>query len=93
MKKKYLRRSILLVLLLLLATDALAMSSTNYRLDWLTPLTGGGGGTASSAQYAVNLTVGQAVVGNSASVNYQVGLGYWYGDFWGGRLFLPLIKQ
>ena len=33
-----------LVALLLLADSAPAMSSTNYRLDWFTPLTGGGGG-------------------------------------------------
>jgi len=37
---------------LLLASNALAMSSTNYHLNWFTPLTGGGGGPAESASTA-----------------------------------------
>jgi hypothetical protein len=51
----------------------------NYRLDWFTIMTGGGGGPASSATYAANFTVGQTVIGTSASENYGSGLGYWYG--------------
>ncbi len=76
-----------------LVSAACAMSSTNYRLDWLIPLTGGGGGTASSAHYTVNLTVGQTVIGSSSSSNYEIGLGYWYGVSLGGRLYLPLINK
>ena len=68
-----------LVVLYLLAGMALAMSSANYRLDWFTPLTSGGGGSASSTNYAVNLTMGQAAIGGSSSANYTAGLGYWYG--------------
>jgi hypothetical protein len=81
------------VALLLLAGNALAgMSSTNYRLDWFTPLTGGGGGPASSTNYAVNFTVGQSAIGFSASDNYSAGLGYWYGieEY---RLYLPLVLR
>jgi hypothetical protein len=75
------RSTTLLILLILLlgAGSALAMSSPNYRLDWFTPMTGGGGGPASSASYAANFTVGQTVVGTSASEHYGSGLGYWYG--------------
>ena len=69
----------ILIILLLWASSALAMSSLNYRLDWFTPLTGGGGGPANSAHYAANFTVGQTVVGVSASEHYGSGLGYWYG--------------
>ena len=69
----------ILMILLLVAGSALAMSSPNYRLDWFTPMTGGGGGPASSATYAANFTVGQTVIGASASENYGSGLGYWYG--------------
>jgi len=66
------RTTILLtvVLLLLLAAKVLAMSSDNYRLDWFTPLTGGGGGAAESAHYAVNFTVGQSAIGMSDSTSY-----------------------
>lgn len=69
----------ILMILLLVAGSALAMSSPNYRLDWFTPMTGGGGGPASSTTYAANFTVGQTVIGASASENYGSGLGYWYG--------------
>ncbi len=87
--------AIVVVLLggLLLAQIALAMFSTNYRLDWFTPLTSGGGGAMSSAHYAVNFTVGQTASGASASTNYNVGLGYWYGAAGGYRVYLPLILK
>jgi hypothetical protein len=79
---------------LLLSSHALAMSSTNYRLDWFTPMTGGGGGPASSAHYAANFTVGQTVVGTSASQHYGSGVGYWFGllsDIF--RNFLPFVMK
>jgi hypothetical protein len=79
---------------LLLASNALAMSSTNYRLDWFTPLTGGGGGPAESANYAINLTVGQTAIDAPSSANYGVGLGFWHGAVEAGyRLYLPLIVR
>jgi hypothetical protein len=69
------------------------MSSANYHLEWFTPLTSGGGGAASSANYAINLTIGQSVTGASSSANYQTGLGYWYGVASGYRVYLPLILK
>jgi len=86
---------LIVVALLLLAGGALAMESENYRLDWFTPLTGGGGGPASSAHYAVNLTVGQAAIGSPDSTHYWAGLGYWYGvdvDV-GYTIYLPLVLR
>lgn len=70
---------LILIVLLLFVGSALAMSSTHYLLDWFTPLTGAGAGPASSANYAVNFTVGQTVVGASASQHFGSGLGYWHG--------------
>jgi len=89
------RMTILLALtaILLLAGSVLAMSSTNYRLDWFTPMTGGGGAPASSASYAVNLTVGQTAIGASSSANYGAGLGYWYGEVAQFRIFLPVVLK
>ena len=89
------RVTVLLALtaILLLAGSALAMSSTNYRLDWFTPMTGGGGAPASSASYAVNFTVGQMAIGASSSANYGVGLGYWYGAAAQFRIFLPVVLK
>ena len=88
------RTLILLTLaaLLLLAGAVLAMASDNYRLDWFTPLTGGGGGPASSAHYAVNLTIGQSAIGAYVSTDHGVGLGYWYG-FREYRVYLPLVLR
>jgi hypothetical protein len=68
------------------------MSSANYRLDWFVPLTGGGG-PSSSTQYAVNVTVGQTVVGASSSANYKVGLGYWYGAGIPYQVYLPVVLR
>ena len=79
---------------LLIVGHALAMSSPNFRLDWFTPMTGAGGGLASSVNYAVNFTVGQTVVGASASENFGSGLGYWYGLLSELiRNFLPLVLK
>ena len=82
-----------LIVLLLLAGSAMAMSSTNYRLDWFTPLTSGGGGAASSTNYAINLTIGQAATSGSSSANYAVGLGYWYGAAAQYKIFLPIVLR
>lgn len=64
---------------LALVGSALAMSSTNYRLDWFTLLTSGGGRAAASTNYAANLTIGQTAIYASSSTNYEVHLGYWLG--------------
>ena len=71
--------SLALVAILFITSGALAMESGNYRLDWFTPLTGSGGGAASSDSYAVNFTVGQTLVGAPDSASYEGCLGYWCG--------------
>ena len=85
-----------LAVLLLLAGRALAMSSANYRLDWFVPLTGGGGGPASSTNYAVNFTVGQSAIGTSSNT-YRACLGYWCGIAEAAavsyRIYLPLVLR
>jgi hypothetical protein len=82
-----------LLLLLLVVQSAAAMSSTNYRLDWFTPMTSSSGGACSSTSYALNFTMGQTVIGDSSSTNYDVGLGYWSGILQWFRLNLPLILK
>ncbi|MBN1535548.1 MAG: hypothetical protein JW908_02365 [Anaerolineales bacterium] len=77
---------------LLLAGVALAMDSDNYSLDWFTPCTGGGGGESDSANYAVNLTIGQTADGESSSDSYRACLGYWCGML-GSRVYLPVILR
>lgn len=68
-----------LTALLLVAGGALAMESDKFELDWFTPLTGGGGGTVGSIDYAVSFTVGQSATGTSDSTDYDACLGYWCG--------------
>lgn len=77
----------------LLTQITLAMSSTNYRLAWFTPLTSGGGGAAISAHYAINLTVGQTARDLSASAHYHASLGYWAGVTPLGRIYLPIVLK
>jgi hypothetical protein len=78
---------------LLVSGVALAMSSDNYRLDWFTPLTGGGGGTADSTNYVINLTVGQSGVGTTSSASYDACLGYWCGTGAEYSVYLPLVLR
>ncbi len=87
------RATILLALagLLLLGGKALAMSSTNYALDWFTPLTGTGM-SAHSAHYGADLTVGQAAIGTASSTNRGVCLGYWCIAA-RHTLYLPLVVR
>jgi hypothetical protein len=76
----------------LLGGRVAAVSSPNYRLDWLGPLTGGGG-PMSSANYQVNLTVGQSLAGASGSANYRLDLSGWPFSLPGLPLYLPLIRR
>ena len=82
-----------LVVLLLLASSALAMSSENHRLDWFTPMTGNGGDEVDSANYAANFAVGQSVIGASSSASYEGCLGYWCGTGIEYEICLPLVLR
>ena len=79
------------ILVLSLAVNVLAMSSSGYKMDWYVPVTSGGGGEASSANYTVNFTVGQSVIGPSSSASFRSGLGYWYGLLLESLKTLPII--
>jgi hypothetical protein len=87
------RKAILLalVLALLLTSAVQAMSSANYRLDWLIPLTSGGGGEAASEHYVANYSVGQTVIGDSSSASYTAKTGFWQ-EFL-RYLRLPLVQK
>ncbi len=97
MKRIILNLLLLLALLLVLASNVDAMTSTNYRLDWFNPLTGAGGGPMSSPNFRADVTVGQTAIGTESSMNYRVGLGFWYGAttcyLLPCKLSLPLIMR
>jgi len=91
------RRSLAVLLALFctlaLVGGSLALSSTQYRFDWFTPLTTGGGGSANSDQYGINLTIGQAARGTFESANYELCLGYWCGTWLDYPVYLPLVLR
>lgn len=80
-------------LLLVGAILSLAMSSVNYSLEWFTPGTSGGGGSASSAHYFVNLTIGQSATGNFTSTAYKGCLGYWCGFAVQYQVYVPMVRR
>lgn len=69
----------------------LAMSSTNYAIDW--DVIGAGGGPISSTSYSMNSTIGQAVIGSKSSTSYGLGSGYWPGALLEYLVHLPLILK
>ncbi len=95
MRRKRVFISVLIILLLLAAQVAYAMSSANYRIDWTNLLTGSGG-SGGSGSYAADVTVGQTASKVSASASYQVSLGYWTGrppNVAGFLIHLPLVRR
>ncbi len=88
---------VVVICALALVGSALAMSSTNYRLDWFTLLNTGGGRASDSTNYAINYTIGQTAIYASSSANYEARLGYWFGA--GGadgaryRIYIPLVLR
>lgn len=87
---------LILLLLLLLVNAAQAGSSASYALDWMVPLTGGGGGRAASASYIANITVGQTSLGEPASTHNGIHLGFWQAfiqSFTNHFIWLPVLLK
>jgi len=72
------------------ANTAPTAGSAYYRLSWFTPLTGGGGGLASSPNYAMRFTVGQSVIGAMSAAGSEACLGYLCGTGAAHVVYLPL---
>jgi hypothetical protein len=85
-----------LLIVLSLATAALAQSS-GLQIDWR--VMGTGGGSSSAGVVTINDTVGQPIVGSSASSDGQVVLGAGYWPSLSGaaitrnKVYLPLVQQ
>lgn len=80
-----------LMILLLLAGSALA--ANGYAIT--RSVIGGGGGGAPSGVYALNVTIGQAVVGQVGNGTYTLCTGFWCGLVAESayRLHLPLVLR
>jgi uncharacterized membrane protein YuzA (DUF378 family) len=83
--------ALILVLLcsLTLTIVTLAQSSANYDLPW--HVIGSGGSRMSSANYMVNGTLGQLIVGYTKSTNYLISQGFWIQKR--HEIFLPTILK
>ena len=74
--KEFCYRLVIGVLLLVLFSPAvLAMSSTNYEIDW-DSMNIGGEDTSSSTNYQIRDTLGEIGTGVSSSLNYEARAGY-----------------
>jgi hypothetical protein len=62
-----------------LASTAMAMSSSNYRIDW-DSLNAGGNEAATSSSYSIHDTVGDIATGTSTSSFYKLSAGYRAGE-------------
>ncbi len=78
--------------ILIITPHASAIYSPSYRLDWFVPFSGSDG-TAESANYAIQYTVGQSVVGDNTSTNHWISLGFWPGITGGQTVYLPVILR
>lgn len=92
MKRNWLIAIAVLVVVLVVAQVAQAMSSASYRLDWFAPLTASGGASA-SANYGMKISIGQTVSQSSASSNYKAQMGYWAGVYDPYLMQLPLVLK
>jgi len=77
---------------LILASAALAQTSTHYGLAW--HVVGSGGRAMASTAYAMEGTFGQVIAGRTASAQYALSEGYWY-PYPSDRytVFLPLVLR
>ena len=82
--------SVGLLMVLLLVGIAGAQTSPGYNLSWY--VLAGGGGRSAADHYAMNSTVGQALVGFSDSASIGMQSGYWqnWPDY---GVFLPVVVK
>ena len=82
---------VLLSVLLLLSGHVTAMESDSYAIRW--DVIAGGDGSAQSASYVVNSTIGQPIIGPDSSTSYQLSSGYWYNVTERYTVYLPLVLR
>ena len=80
-----------LLLTLLIVHSALAMSSANYKIEWILAGNGGGGSATTSTHYVARFTVGQNAIGAATTPTYRGTLGYWHVIF--SQTYLPIILR
>ncbi len=77
------RKSIIGQLIILMVIMAPLSLAQTYRIDWY--VIGSGGGPCQSADYQVDGTIGQPIVGKAASTIFQAYAGFWVEPVTGGE--------
>ncbi len=88
-KQKITALAAVLICSLLLVQAVLAQASP--AIDWR--VIGGGGGHAEAGIYALDGTIGQAVVGTATDTSLELCSGFWCGAAAGYKIYLPLVMR
>jgi hypothetical protein len=84
------RRTIIPALLAFFLLAGAALAQGTPAIPW--SVLGGGGGHAEAAPYAMDGTLGQPIVGQAASLPYDLCAGFWCGAP-PYRIYLPLLLK
>ncbi len=85
------RRTVFLVLAALLLLTGVALANGAPTADW--HILGGGGGHVEATPYALNGTIGQAVVGMATDTDCELCSGFWCAAAAEYRVYLPLVLR
>ena len=90
-KRKGITPAVTILCCLVLVSVAVARASATYELNW--SVLASSGGRMQSAHHAMNSTLGQSsAIGRSASDNYRLGAGYWYGASMPEPTLAPMLS-
>ena len=79
------------IILLAMASIALAQVSSNYDLSW--HVISGGGGQMESTGHTLQGTLGQPATGSMTSSGHTLCSGFWCAESGGFEVYLPLILR
>ena len=85
------RLTIFLSVVAFLLLAGVALANAGPAVDWW--VIGGGGGPATAGAYALDGTVGQAVVGVAEHAPYELCTGFWCGAAVEYKIYLPLVLR
>jgi len=88
-KMKILGLSLLVLLLVLVIGVSSATLGVTYDIDWW--VFSGGGEPSSAGNLTLDGSLGQSVIGNSSSADYELDAGYWLRGVY--KIFLPLVMR
>jgi hypothetical protein len=85
------RRAISLTLAAVLLLASVVLAQGTPAIEW--DVMGGGGGHVEAAPYALDGTIGQAVVGRAAESGSELYSGFWCGVTAAYSVYLPIVLR